>query len=189
MTIDSKSLSSFMWNIQHAIVELNRVEKKYDEIKNLIQFDPPEKEFFQYDEKYLKEAHNNLNPYKWFYCFENDLREKIRVVYDKNSKWLDKVPTATKTEIENRMKKELKAIISVRKTDELAYFTLGELKDLILSNWSDFEKAGLFRDKEFINRILTDLSPSRNILAHNNPLDELDVGRIESTMRYYGTQN
>jgi len=189
MTINTKSLSSFMWNIQHAIDEIKKIEDQYDEISNLIQFDPPEKEFFQYDEKYLKEAYANLNPYKWFYCFENDLRDKIREVYQNNPNWLDKVPTGTKTEIENRMKKELKSIITLRKSDELSYFTLGELKDLILNNWDDFEKEGMFRDKEFINRILTDLSPSRNILAHNNPLDELDVGRIESTLRYYGRQN
>lgn len=178
-----------MWNILHTIDELKKIEEKNEEIVNLIQFEPPEKNLFQYDEKYLKDAHNNINPYKWFYCFENDLRDKIRSVFKNESNWISKVSPKTQNEIKQRMEKELKAIITIRKSDELSYFTLGELKDLILSNWDDFEKEGMFRDKEFMNRILTELTPSRNILAHNNPLDELDVGRIESTLRFYGLHN
>ncbi len=189
MPLDVKSLASFMWSIQHTIDALNKIEEKYDELVNVIQFDPPEKNLFQYDEKYLKEANNNINPYKWFYCFENDLRDKIREVYEGNSDWISKVPEKTRKDIETRMGKELKAIITLRKSDELAYFTLGELKDLILANWDDFAKEDIFREKEFMNRILTDLTPSRNMLAHNNPLDELDMQRVESTMRYYGLHN
>jgi hypothetical protein len=189
MTIDQKSLESFMWKILHTVDELQKLEEKHEELVNLIQFDYPERNLFQYDEKYLKEAYHNINPYKWFYCFENDLRDKIRAVFKNETNWLQKVPEKTRTEIQNRMEKELKAIITIRKSDELSYFTLGELKDLILSNWDDFEREGMFRDKEFMNRVLTELTPSRNILAHNNPLDELDMQRIESTMKFYGLHN
>lgn len=190
MTVDVKTLSSFMWNIVHTIDALQKIEENNDEINNLIEFVPVERSLFQFDEKYLKEANDNQEPYKWIYCLENDLRDKIRTALGAEPNWINESAfSKIKKDIEDRKQSESEARILLREPDDLAYLTLGELKFIIVQKWDKFEELGIFREKKYIDRILTDINKARIVLAHNSQLQKLDLEQLMLNLQYYGKQN
>lgn len=189
MVIDVKTLSSYMWNIVHTIDALKKIEENSDEINNLIEFSPVEGSIFQFDEKYLKEANDNLEPYSWLYCLENDLRDKIRTALADESNWFDDPAfTRLKTDVEGRKQSESEARILMRAPDDLMYLTLGELKQVITQKWQKFEDTGMFRDKRYVERILTDINKARIVVAHNSKLQKLDYDQLRLNLQYYGRQ-
>src|SRR3989338_3472645 len=121
MTIDAKTLSSYMWNIVHTIDDLKKLEESTEEINNLIELNPVEGSIFQFDEKYLKEANDNVEPYKWLYCLENDLRDKIRTALIDEPKWIDDpLFSKLKQDVEDRKKSEAESRILLRDPDDLS---------------------------------------------------------------------
>lgn len=190
MTISEKELPSYMWSITHSIEELKKIENDSEEINNLIEFSPIERSIFQFDEKYLKESNDNMESYKWIYCLENDLRDKIRTALYDEPNWIDEPSFATmKQDVEDRKKSESEAKILLRDPDNLTYLTLGELKQIVIQKWKKFEDSGIFRDKKYIDRILTDINKARIVLAHNSKLQKLDAEQLMINLQYYGQQN
>ena len=190
MSLTDTPLNAFMWKINHSINELTEIEKKFEEINNLIQFSSSENSVLQFDDKFIKESNDNMKSYQIIYCLENDLREKIRNCLHDDSNWFDDSQfSQMKTKIEERKRDEAKAKIIMRDDDVLIYMTLGELKDVILKKWDKFEQSGVFRSKQYIDRILTDINKARIIIAHNSKLEEIDISQLKLNLEYYNKQN
>lgn len=183
-------LNSFMWKIQHSINDLIQIENRSEEINNLVEFSPNENSVLKFNEKYVKEANDNLESYRILYCLENDLRDKIRDCLSDEPNWFDDpMFTAMKTDIDRRKKEEAKAKILLREDDDLVYMTLSELKEVVMKKWDKFEQNGVFRSKSYIDRILTDINKARIIIAHNSKLQPIDVEQLSLNLGYYYKQN
>ncbi|EIJ66163.1 hypothetical protein BD31_I1684 [Candidatus Nitrosopumilus salaria BD31] len=178
-----------MWKIQHSINDLIQIENSSEDINNLVEFSSDENSILQFNEKYIKEANDNIEAYKILYCLENDLREKIRDCLSGEPNWIDDAMFSNlKTEINKRKIDESKAKILMRDDDDLIYMTLGELKDVILKKWDKFEQSGVFRSKPYIDRILTDINKARIIIAHNSKLQDIDIEQLNLNLGYYNKQ-
>ena len=187
---DNSALNGFMWKTIHSINELIEIERKFEEINNLIQFSPSENSALQFDDKFIKESNDNTESYQILYCLENDLREKIRDCLSDEPNWFDASEFShLKRQIEERKRNESKAKILMRDDDVLVYMTLPELKDVILKKWDKFEETGVFRSKQYVDRILTDINKCRIIIAHNSKLEEIDVSQLKLNLEYYYRQN
>lgn len=187
---DKLSLNGFMWKITHSINELIEIEHKFEEINNLVQLSPSENSVLQFDDKFIKESNDNTESYQILYCLENDLREKIRECLSSEFNWFDAPEfTHLKTQINERKNNESKTKILMRDDDDLVYMTLPELKDVILKKWNKFEENGMFRSKQYIDRILTDINKCRIIIAHNSKLEEIDKSQLKLNLQYYYKQN
>ena len=123
--------------------------------------------------------------YTAFFCFENSVRDLVsrRLLENKGSDWWKSCAgTKVKKRVEDRIKKDEKnKWHSPRADKKINYCDFGDLCDLIIGNWSDFED--LFPSQDWIKTRLTDLEPSRNALAHNNLLMEHDINRIDMFLR------
>jgi hypothetical protein len=82
-----------------------------------------------------------------------------------------------KKQVDDRKKKEGSNRWHVeRGAHEINYTNFGDLKHLIVNQWSVFED--LFPDQNWISTRLDELEASRNIIAHANVLDEREITRI-----------
>jgi len=131
----------------------------------------------------LDDAKRMTYIYGVIYIFENSLREVIRVIMTKKygSDWWEKM---TNPKIEN-IKKKVKS----RKEDEkknpwhgergdhqLCYIDMGDLNTIFEEFWADFES--LFPNKNWLITRVQEISRSRNIVDHHNPLSINDQERI-----------
>ncbi len=64
-----------------------------------------------------------------------------------------------------------------RGTQEIYYSDFGDLRDIITSNWKEFEP--IFLKQPWITQRLDELEPPRNIVAHNNPLSKNEENRVD----------
>lgn len=120
--------------------------------------------------------------YTAFFCFENTVREFIvSTLKEKHGAawWNTCASQKLRAKIEERKKRESKnKWHDTRGTEEIAYADFGDLADIIVTNWADFEQ--FFPDQDWIRTRLGDLELSRNVIAHNNVLSERDILRIRS---------
>lgn len=121
-----------------------------------------------------------LPAYLAFFCLENAARELIseRLAENHGSNWWEEcVSQKTKEKVEGRQEKEgANRWHSRRGEREIYYADFGDLTDIIQKQWSDFED--LFPDQNWITTRLKELELSRNIIAHNNVLDDRELQRI-----------
>jgi hypothetical protein len=119
--------------------------------------------------------------YPKLYVFENSIRNIIvRVLRAKHGKdwWAESAPTRVQKRVANRKQKEASTPWhGKRGVDEIYYSDFGDLRDLITSNWSDFEP--IFLKQAWITQRLDELEPPRNIVAHNNPLSKNEENRVD----------
>lgn len=119
--------------------------------------------------------------YPFMYVMENSVRNLILRVMEnsKGAQWWDAyAPSKTQDKVRDRMDGEDKIPWHGKRNAHPIYYT--DFKDLIgiiTKNW------GLFSDilptKEWVRQRLEELSPSRNIIAHNNPLNKHDIARLK----------
>jgi hypothetical protein len=116
-----------------------------------------------------------------FFCFENSVRKLVseRLLERNGVKWWEKcVSEKIKKRVTDRMDKDKKnKWHAPRATNEIAYCDFGDLNDIILTRWSDFED--LFPTQDWVKTRLGDLEQSRNALAHSNVLSDHDIDRID----------
>ncbi len=126
------------------------------------------------------QAMSNLPAYLAFFCLENAVRELIsdRMLQQHGPEWWatnvargiqDKVGTRREKEGANRWH-------SRRGASDINYTDFGDLALIIQNSWSDF--SDLFPDVSWITSRLRELEQSRNVIAHNNVLDKLELDRI-----------
>ncbi len=131
------------------------------------------------------DAMKTSHVYIAFFCFENSVRKLVadRLLEKHGSKWWDQcVSDKIKKRVEGRKTTDKKnKWHAPRATNEIAYCDFGDLNDIILTRWSDFED--LFPTQEWVKTRLGDLEQSRNALAHSNVLSEHDIDRIDMFLR------
>lgn len=121
-----------------------------------------------------------LPAYLALFCLENSIRELVveRLQAAKGTDWwLDCASSELKRKVSDRQKKEGKNRWHIQRgAHEIHYTDFGDLIGLIRRSWAEFED--LFPDENWITTRLSELEASRNIVAHNNLLDEREVQRI-----------
>ena len=126
------------------------------------------------------QAMANLPAYLAFFCLENAVRELIveRMLLGHGAEWWEsQIARAIKEKVATRREKEgTNRWHSRRGAEEICYTDFGDLALIMQNAWSDF--ADLFPDVAWITSRLKDLELSRNVIAHNNLLDQLEVDRI-----------
>lgn len=122
-----------------------------------------------------------LPGYLAFFCLENSARELIveRLSERHGPDWWAKQATrAVQDRVKTRQDKEGKNRWHARRgASEIYYTDFGDLLSLIQNNWDDF--ADLFPDINWVVTRFTELEASRNIVAHNNLLDQRELERIK----------
>lgn len=120
--------------------------------------------------------------YPRFYIFENSARNLIlRIMENKynNTWWDSKVSIDIKKKVEDRLKHEKNNLWhSKRNAHKIFYTDFGDLKLIIINNWNEFKD--IFPQQDWITSKFSELELSRNIIAHNNPLQADDIKRIET---------
>lgn len=132
-------------------------------------------------DKIRREAGEMSGVYPIIYIFENSVRNVISLVLKKKygENWWDtQVNTTIQGKVKNRMDKEAANRWHGRRGAAPIFYTdINHLLSIIMNNWADF--AGLFPDQDWLKSRIKEIEMSRNIVAHNNPLDKHDIRRIE----------
>lgn len=128
-----------------------------------------------------EEANRMARIYPKFYVLENSIRNVIIRVMKANhgtAWWSTRAPRQVQRRVGERRAKESEAPWHGRRgTHEIYYSDFGDLRDIISANWSDFDH--IFPNQAWITQRLEDLEPSRNIVAHHNPLSQKEERRLE----------
>lgn len=119
--------------------------------------------------------------YPLLYIFENSVREVIQRVMVRaygDKWWPDKAPKRVRDIVARRIQSEKgKAWHSKRGAHEIYYTDIDELKGIVASNWEPF--APLFNDQSWFNHIVDQITVSRHVIAHSNPVSKQDLKRLE----------
>lgn len=130
-------------------------------------------------------AMNALPAYLALFCFENSARELVneRMNERKGTDWWeDAAPRGIKDKVAKRQESEGKDRWHMRRgASEIYYTDFGDLATLVRLNWPDFED--LFPDINWITSRFDELEKSRNIVAHNNVLEQHEIARIGLYLR------
>jgi len=132
----------------------------------------------------LDDARKMSKVYKILYVFENSIRffiiDTMESKYGK--KWWDeKVGTKTRRKASDRQAKEGRnRWHGKRGRHPIFYVDINNLRAIISSFPDDFEEhlPGVDRPIEWLTNRINEIELSRNIVAHNNPLDDDDIDRI-----------
>jgi Swt1-like HEPN len=118
--------------------------------------------------------------YVAFFCFENSVRElvaqKLRDAYA-DTWWDTRVPPTIKNKVENRKTEEQKnKWHQPRSRSNINYTDFGDMPGIILNNWIQFED--IFDSQDWVKARFGDMEKSRNVIAHNNVLEDQEIERI-----------
>lgn len=122
-----------------------------------------------------------LPAYLAFFMLENSARELIveRLREKHGTDWWVKCATKpVQKSVTLRQEKEGKNRWHMQRgASEIYYTDFGDLSSLIQNQWEDFED--LFPDVDWVLARFKELESSRNIVAHNNLLDERELDRVK----------
>lgn len=114
-------------------------------------------------------------------CLENSTRNLIRARLEAahGDNWWDQVKTREMdSKVNDRTRQEARnRWHQPRGRHPLNYLDFGDLKDLICNNWIYFRDV--FPDQNWVITRLTELERSRNVVAHNNVLEDIEISRIQ----------
>ncbi len=123
--------------------------------------------------------------YVAFFCFENSVRKLVsdRMLESKGAKWWNTaISSKIRKRVSDRMDDDKKnRWHAPRAKNEISYCDFGDMKDIILNNWPEFED--LFPTQDWVITRLGDLETSRNALAHSNTLSDHDINRIDMFLK------
>jgi hypothetical protein len=111
--------------------------------------------------------------YETFYCLEKTIRALVADTLEasEGENWWEseRIPLAVKSEVRNRIQKEIDSGVTRRSLEELDYTTFGELSVIITSNWDAF--GGLFNSRKAVEKVMGSLNTLRGPIAHCTALD------------------
>ena len=125
----------------------------------------------------------NLDAYIEIFSIENYLRSYILVKYKlnfNNNNLIEFFKTSAKIEKKALSRKEddeKNGWLEPRGKTLLSYLDFDELKNLIINNWSHFEKD--LPDQDFIRIRLSELYQTRNKIAHNANISQQELDMIK----------
>jgi hypothetical protein len=121
--------------------------------------------------------------YPIMYIFENSVREVIQRVMTKaygGDWWTTNAPKDVRSKVQSRIQKEEKTPWHGRRGAHPIYYTdIDDLTHIVRArqNWPHF--APVFPTQTWFTQRVEELAPSRNVVAHNNPLGQDDIKRLE----------
>jgi len=128
--------------------------------------------------------------YPLIYVFENSVREAIRLVMTRihgDNWWSTKVASHIKTAVRHRMDDEKQnAWHGRRGTHPIYYTNIGHLKLIVAHNWADFQD--ILPSQNWFTQRMDEIERSRNVLEHNNPLQQRDLMRLQMYLRDWQDQ-
>lgn len=170
-----------------AMTELEQVEREYG-IQILPRRDPNQPKtdpyYLQFDEAVRKEARRMAHVYETFYCLEQTMRSLVtlRLQEGRPTDWWEKsVPDAIKTEVAERIQREIDSGVTRRSEENLDYTTFGELGQIILHNWTIF--GDTFSSKKAVEKVMASLNNLRGPIAHCSPLADDEVLRLSLSVK------
>lgn len=128
----------------------------------------------------ISDAQKMAKVYPMLYIFENSIRSVVVETMEKKfgKDWWKQVTPKVAQKVETRKNEEKdKRWHGKRAAHEIYYTNMDDLKSIIISNWSLF-KNKLYK-QSWIDNMMDVITTSRNIIAHNNPLSNHDIQRIE----------
>lgn len=144
--------------------------------------------FAEFSQQIKDGAEKMSRLYVAFFCFENSAREFIsqRMRDAHGATWWDtKVPANIKSKVDNRKKDEARNKWHVpRSRENISYTDFGDMPGIILNNWVDFEDV--FDDQSWVKTRFSDMEKSRNVIAHNNVLEDREIERIRLYLQDWG---
>jgi hypothetical protein len=147
--------------------------------------DADEEYYPQFDKAVRVEAARMAQHYEIFYCLEKTIREFISdaiVATDGPAWWQSqRVPPQIRTNVQDRMQKELDAGVTPRSTEPIDYTTFGELGELIKMNWDLF--GGVFSSQPAVTKVMSNLNTLRGPIAHCSPLADDEVLRLRLSVK------
>lgn len=130
----------------------------------------------------VKEASKMVNIYLKIYLFENSIRNLIlKVLSTKYGKdwWETQVANDVKKDVQDRINKEKEnRWHGKRGAHKMFYTDIGDLKSIISKNWNDFKDV-IKKEQGWVKLKIEEIEFSRNVIAHNNPLSDDDIQRLE----------
>jgi Swt1-like HEPN len=140
----------------------------------------------QFDAAVRAEAAQMSKHYETFYCLEKSIRAFVSNIIEEAERtdawWASaRVPVNIKTEVAARIRREIDTGMTRRSTNELEYTTLGELTNIITSNWDIF--GGSLSSEKAVTRVMSSLNSLRGPVAHCSPLAEDEVVRLQLAVR------
>jgi hypothetical protein len=131
--------------------------------------------------KIINEAIQMAGVYRILYVFENSVRNLVMKVMssEHGDKWWElKVGYTIKKKVSDRIKKEYKnRWHGKRGAHPIFYTDIEDLKSIITTNWKSFKN--FFPNQQWVTVRIDEIEMSRNIVAHNNPLEKRDIQRLE----------
>jgi integrase len=146
----------------------------------------PVDDYPQFDATLKAEAATNAPHYKVLYCFEQLIRQRVADAMERvaGAGWwdTDRVPAQIRQYAKDIHTKEVDGALTQRSLREIDYTTLGQLGQIIVSNWDGlFERQ--FTSKNAVLSVLSRLNMARGAIAHNCPISELEIERLGLTVR------
>lgn len=144
--------------------------------------------FAEFSQQIQDGAEKMSRLYVAFFCFENSAREfiaqRMRDAHG-DTWWETKVPPSIKSKVESRKKEEERnKWHAPRSRESIAYTDFGDMPGIILNNWVDFEDT--FDDQQWVKTRFGDMEKSRNVIAHNNVLEDREIERIRLYLQDWG---
>ncbi|MGA2972603.1 MAG: DUF2240 family protein [Candidatus Bathyarchaeia archaeon] len=131
--------------------------------------------------KFVTDATKMAGVYPVVYIFENSVRNLISNVMNSKyeDKWWDaRVGPKIREKVKGRIDNEDKNRWHGRRGAHPIFYTdIDELKSIITTNWSNFED--IFPNLQWVTGKIDEIEMSRNIIAHNNPLEDRDIVRLK----------
>jgi hypothetical protein len=168
--------------------EIRRIQREYEvdlgHSEDANHSDIDETYFPQFAEKLRREAAEMSAHYAVFYCLENSIRDLIskRLEEEFGADWWEVgVPPVVRENARKNKKKEDGSGITPRSSDLIDYSNFGELGEIIKTNWNIF--GDMLRDIRAVERVLGNLNTLRAPIAHCKALAEIEVVRLELSLR------
>jgi hypothetical protein len=131
------------------------------------------------------DAQKMSSVYTALYCLENSIRNFIVERMSERHGidwWSSTVPQRIRAEVSKLKDKESKNKYHSNRADtEIGYTMLGNLAQIIISNWEDF--SDIIPNQSWLLSRMDDLEMSRNIIMHTGALPQVEIDRIDSIVR------
>lgn len=117
--------------------------------------------------------------YAVLYCFENEIREFIRVTLQEKlgENWTDGLSPKIKQFAESRKASALADTwLEGEKTDLLGFVDFGHLAQIIINNWDSF--AAVIPSQHWLNQRMEEIEKARHFIAHNRQLLPSEFQRV-----------
>jgi hypothetical protein len=139
----------------------------------------------QFEQSVRAEAEEMSKHYQVFYCLETAIRKLISDTLadaDGTNWWGGaRVPEKIKTDVDQRLLREVDSGMTRRSEKLIDYTNFGELSVVITNNWDLF--GAIFSSRRAVERVMNNLNLLRGPIAHCCPITEDEVDRLRLTVK------